>query len=70
MCVKRGAADFLQKPLDEGRVMVTLRGTLRQSQLALENTGLKKQLSDRWELVGESAVRSLGGEKTRAGAEI
>ena len=54
--VKRGALDFLQKPLEEDRVLVTLRAAIRQSRLANENTGLKRQLSDRFELVGESAI--------------
>ncbi len=54
--VKRGAVDFLQKPLEESRVMVTLRSALRQNRLAQENTGLKRQLSDRFELIGESPV--------------
>ncbi|MEM7515728.1 MAG: sigma-54 dependent transcriptional regulator, partial [Planctomycetota bacterium] len=58
--VKRGAADFLEKPLDENRVTVTLRGALRQNKLREENTGLRKQLDQRWELVGESApMRAL-----------
>ncbi len=52
--VKKGAVDFLEKPLDQNRVIVCLRNALRQKQLALENTGLRRQLSGRWELVGES----------------
>ncbi len=54
--VKRGALDFLQKPLQENRVMVTLRAAIRQSRLAQENTGLKRQLSDKFELVGETPI--------------
>jgi len=53
--MRTGAADFLEKPLDENRVLVTLRGTLRQKKLAAENTSLKRQLGARWELVGESS---------------
>ncbi len=52
--VKRGAADFLEKPLDQNRVLVSLRNALRGERLSQENTGLRRQLSDRWELVGES----------------
>lgn len=54
--VKRGALDFLQKPLQENRVMVTLRAAIRQNRLKQENTGLKRQLSDRFELVGETPI--------------
>ncbi len=61
--VKRGAIDFLQKPLDENRVMVTLRGALRQSRLAEENQGLRKQLDERWELIGKSAPMIALGER-------
>ncbi len=53
--IKGGAANFLEKPLDEHRVVVTLRSALRERALATENTGLRKQLTGRWELVGESA---------------
>src|SRR6188768_2227679 len=37
--VRRGAVDFLEKPLDQIRVLVSLRGALRQKQLTAENTG-------------------------------
>ena len=52
--MQRGAANFLEKPLDENRVLVTLRTTLREQQLATENTGLRKRLAGRWEMIGES----------------
>ena len=54
--VRRGAVDFLEKPLDQNRVLVSLRGALRQKQLTAENTGLRRQLSERWDLVGKSAA--------------
>ena len=52
--MRLGAANFLEKPLDENRVLVTIRGVLRERRLEQENTGLRRQLSDRWELVGTS----------------
>jgi two-component system nitrogen regulation response regulator NtrX len=54
--MKRGASNFLEKPLDENRVLVTLRATLRMRKLAAENTGLRRQLSNRWEIIGASAA--------------
>ncbi len=58
--MQRGASNFLEKPLDENRVLVTLRTTLRMGKLAAENTGLRKQLTTRWEIIGGSpAMRSL-----------
>jgi len=70
--VRRGAADFLEKPLDQNRVLTSLRNALRRDRLAQENTGLRRQLSDRWELVGESEVMTrLKEELTRiAVAEV
>src|SRR6185295_11257460 len=67
--IKKGAANFLEKPLEENRVLVTLRSVLREGRLAVENQGLKRQLSERWELVGDSApmqrlrsqIAQLGG---------
>ena len=52
--MKRGASNFLEKPLDENRVLVTLRATLRMRKLAAENTGLRRQLTNRWEIIGTS----------------
>jgi len=50
--VKRGAANFLEKPLEGERVLVTIRAALRESKLAAENTRLRKKLAERHELVG------------------
>ena len=52
--VRRGALDFLEKPLDQNRVLVALQNALRQTKLAQENRGLRRALSERWELLGES----------------
>ncbi|MCY2961571.1 MAG: sigma-54 dependent transcriptional regulator [Planctomycetota bacterium] len=52
--VKRGAANFLEKPLDAERVLVTIRAALREGKLTAENTRLRKKLVERHELVGAS----------------
>ncbi|MFT7478920.1 MAG: two-component system nitrogen regulation response regulator NtrX [Gammaproteobacteria bacterium] len=54
--MQKGAQNFLEKPLDEKRVLVTLRSAMRESQLVTENTGLRKQLANNWSMIGESAV--------------
>ncbi len=54
--VKRGAINFLEKPVDENRVLVTIRAALRESSLRAENKRLRQKLSARWELIGESAA--------------
>jgi two-component system, NtrC family, nitrogen regulation response regulator NtrX len=52
--VKRGAVNFLEKPLDENRVLVTIKSALREEKLASENKRLRKKLNERWELLGTS----------------
>jgi two-component system nitrogen regulation response regulator NtrX len=61
--MKRGAANFLEKPLEENRVLVTLKSILREDRLQTENRRLKQRLSERWQLVGESpSMRRLAGQ--------
>ncbi len=64
--VRAGAVDFLEKPLDQNRVLVGLTNALRTKRLTKENTGLRQQLSDRFELVGEGGpIRRLKEEIER-----
>ncbi len=56
---QRGAFDFLEKPLDTDRLLVTLRNALSQSALAGENARLKDAVDARYAMVGES--RALHG---------
>jgi len=52
--MQKGAVHLLEKPLDEQRVLLTLRTALREEKLVTENAGLRRQLEDDWRLVGES----------------
>lgn len=52
--VKKGAFDFLQKPFDLGRLEITLRNALDKSSLVKETKTLKKKISKKLEMVGES----------------
>ena len=52
--VKKGAFDFLQKPFDLGRFEITLRNALDKSILLRETKTLKKKISKKNEMVGES----------------
>ena len=55
-----GAYDFLEKPLDTDRVLLTVRNALSHLELQEENTRLKQSVEGRYEIVGESpAIRSL-----------
>jgi DNA-binding NtrC family response regulator len=51
-----GAFDFLEKPLDRDRVVITLRNALRQGQMALEVGQLREQIKGRFEMIGNSGV--------------
>ncbi len=58
--VKKGAFDFLQKPFDLGRLEITLRNALDKSVLQRETKTLKKKISKKNEMVGESpAMREV-----------
>ncbi len=51
---RRGAFDFLEKPLDADKVLVTLRNALQHSSLTVQNRELKRALDVRYAMVGRS----------------
>jgi len=53
--VKKGAYDFLQKPPDLNRLLITLRNALDKNSLVKESDSLKKKISSRFEIIGQSA---------------
>jgi DNA-binding NtrC family response regulator len=52
--VKKGAFDFLQKPFDLGRLEITLRNALDKTNLVKETKTLKKKISKKFEMIGDS----------------
>jgi DNA-binding NtrC family response regulator len=52
--VKKGAFDFLQKPFDLGRLEITLRNALDKTSLIKETRNLRKKVSRKYEMIGES----------------
>jgi DNA-binding NtrC family response regulator len=52
--VKKGAFDFLQKPFDLGRLEITLRNALDKTSLVRETRNLRKKISRKFEMIGES----------------
>jgi two-component system, NtrC family, nitrogen regulation response regulator NtrX len=55
-----GAYDFLEKPLDTDRILVTLRNALRHLDLEEENYRLRESVQSRYEIVGTSyAIRAM-----------
>lgn len=53
--VKKGAFDFLQKPFDLGRLEITLRNALDKSSLVRETKSLRKKISRKFDMIGNSA---------------
>lgn len=53
---KRGAYDFIQKPPDLNRLLVTVRNALEKSTIVSENKVLKKKIYKINEIVGESTA--------------
>jgi len=49
-----GAYDFLEKPLDTDRILLTLRNALQHVVLVTENVRLKQEVRGQYEIVGES----------------
>ena len=55
-----GAYDFLEKPLDTDRVLLTVRNALHTANLREENDRLRESIESRHEIVGKSfAIRAL-----------
>jgi two-component system nitrogen regulation response regulator NtrX len=51
---RRGAFDFLEKPLDTDRLLVTVRNALRHAELSNENNRLKEVVGSRYAMIGSS----------------
>ncbi|HYO75740.1 MAG TPA: sigma-54 dependent transcriptional regulator, partial [Thermoanaerobaculia bacterium] len=55
-CTKRGAFDFLEKPLNRDKLLLTVRNAVRQRSLEEENTELKEKAETEYQLVGQSSM--------------
>jgi two-component system nitrogen regulation response regulator NtrX len=51
---RRGAFDFLEKPLDADRLLVVARNALERAALAGENQRLRQEFETRYEMIGAS----------------
>lgn len=57
---RRGAYDFLEKPLDTDRLLLVLRNALQQQGLVQENQRLRGEIESRHQIVGRSfALRQV-----------
>ena len=52
--IKKGAYDFIEKPLDLNRLLVTMRNATERNDLVTETRVLKRKISKTYDIVGES----------------
>ena len=52
---KLGAFDFLPKPLDRDKLLVTVRNALQQARLSEEYRKLRESVEGKWQIIGDSA---------------
>lgn len=53
--IKRGAYDYIAKPLDLNRLLITIRNAMEKSSLVKETRVLKRKVSKTYDMIGESA---------------
>ncbi len=52
--IKKGAYDFIEKPLDLNRLLITIRNAMDKSSLISETKVLKKKVDKKYEIIGSS----------------
>lgn len=52
--IKKGAFDYIEKPLDLNRLLITIRNAMDKSSLLTETKVLKKKVSQKYEIIGSS----------------
>ncbi len=52
--IKKGAYDFIEKPLDLNRLLITIRNALDKSTLITETKVLKRKVSKGYDMIGDS----------------
>jgi DNA-binding NtrC family response regulator len=55
-CIKKGAFDFIVKPIDLNRLLITVRNALERNNLVTETKTLKKKVAKRHQMIGASAA--------------
>jgi len=54
--IKKGAYDFISKPLDLNRLLITIRNATDKTRLVTETRVLKRKVSKTYEMIGNSAA--------------
>ena len=72
-CIKKGAFDFIEKPLDLNRILITLKNATDKASLVKETKILKKKIYGK-EMVGEAApighLRDMIAKVAPTGASV
>ncbi|MFO8234462.1 MAG: sigma-54 dependent transcriptional regulator [Bacteroidales bacterium] len=53
-CIKKGAYDFIEKPLDLNRLLVTLKNAMERKDLVKETKILRRKVTKSYDMIGES----------------
>lgn len=54
--IKKGAYDFIEKPLDLNRLLIAIRNAMDKTTLITETKTLKKKVARNYQMIGESAA--------------
>jgi two-component system nitrogen regulation response regulator NtrX len=66
-CTRKGAFDFLEKPLNRDRLLLSVRNAVRQAALERENSELREKEAQKYGIIGDSqAIRELRMQIERA----
>jgi len=52
--IKKGAYDFIEKPLDLNRLLITIRNATERKELVKETKSLRRKINKAYEMIGES----------------
>ena len=55
-CIKKGAYDFIEKPLDLNRILITVRNATERTDLVKETKTLKRKITKTQEIIGKSTA--------------
>lgn len=62
-CIRGGAFDFIEKPIEMNRLLVSVRNALEREDLVQQNKVLKRKVKGNWDIIGSSEaigkVRSI-----------
>ena len=53
-CIKKGAFDFIEKPLDLNRILVSLKNALEREHLVAKTQHLQRQVEEKYRIVGNA----------------